>query len=72
MDDDVMSNAAYYRSREEAERASAIQAPTDDIRQMTYNWLGATRNSPPSSNRSDDTTPKGHPFLWPHLLRPSL
>ena len=34
MDDDAMSNAAYYRSREEAERASANQAPTDDIRQI--------------------------------------
>lgn len=34
MYDDVMSNAAYYRSREEAERASAEQAPTDDIRRI--------------------------------------
>ena len=31
MDDDVMSNAAYYRSREENERALANQAPADDI-----------------------------------------
>jgi hypothetical protein len=31
MDDDVMSNAAYYRSREEVERALAGQAPVDDI-----------------------------------------
>jgi hypothetical protein len=31
MTDDVMSNAAYYRSREEAERALANQAPADDI-----------------------------------------
>ena len=34
MDDDVMSNAAYYRSREEAERALAHQAPVDDIRNI--------------------------------------
>jgi hypothetical protein len=34
MDDDVMSNAAYYRSREEAERASAHQAPSDDVREI--------------------------------------
>lgn len=34
MYDDVMSNAAYYRSREEAERASAQQAPTEDIRRI--------------------------------------
>jgi len=34
MDDDVMSNAAYYRSREEAERASAHQSPTNDIREI--------------------------------------
>ena len=31
MTDDVMSNAAYYRSREETERALADQAPVDDI-----------------------------------------
>jgi hypothetical protein len=31
MKDDVMSNAAYYRSREESERALARQAPLDDI-----------------------------------------
>ena len=31
MDDDVMSNAVYYRSREVAERALADQAPVDDI-----------------------------------------
>ena len=31
MVDDVMSNAAYYRSREEAERTLANQAPASDI-----------------------------------------
>ena len=31
MDDNVISNAAYYRSREETERALADQAPVDDI-----------------------------------------
>jgi hypothetical protein len=31
MDDDVMSNVAYYRSREQAERALANQAPAADI-----------------------------------------
>ena len=31
MNDDVLSNAAYYRSREEAERALADRAPVDDI-----------------------------------------
>ena len=31
MDDNVISNAAYYRSREETERALADQAPLDDI-----------------------------------------
>ncbi len=31
MDENVMSNAAYYRSREETERALAHQAPVDDI-----------------------------------------
>lgn len=36
MDDDVMSNAAYYRSREEAERDSAHQAPTDEIRKIHF------------------------------------
>lgn len=36
MDDDVMSNAAYYRSREEAERESAHQAPSDEIRKIHF------------------------------------
>ena len=34
MNDHVMSNAAYYRSREEAELALAQQAPVDDIRRI--------------------------------------
>jgi hypothetical protein len=34
MDDAVMTNAEYYRSREEAERDLARQAPADDIRQI--------------------------------------
>ena len=31
MNDDVSSNAAYYRSREVSERALASQSPVDDI-----------------------------------------
>jgi hypothetical protein len=31
MNDDVGSNAAYYRAREQTERALADQAPADDI-----------------------------------------
>ena len=31
MDEDVMRNAAYYRSREQTERALADRAPVDDI-----------------------------------------
>ena len=34
MDDDGMSNAAYYRSKEKAERASAQQASSDDVREI--------------------------------------
>lgn len=34
MGDDVMSNAAYFRSREEAEKALAQQAAADDIRSI--------------------------------------
>ena len=34
MDDDVLSNAAYFWYREEAERTLADQAPADDIRQI--------------------------------------
>lgn len=34
MNDDVVSNAAYYRSREEAERDLAHQAPVEDIRKI--------------------------------------
>ena len=58
-DDDVMSNAAYYRSREEAERALAHQAPTDEIRkihfqlaeryaQLVEEFEGQWQASPPS------------------------
>ncbi|HTK59091.1 MAG TPA: hypothetical protein VL336_08930 [Sphingomicrobium sp.] len=36
MDDDIVSNAAYYRSREEVERKSAHQAPTDEIRKIHF------------------------------------
>jgi len=31
MTDDALSNAAYFRSREQAERALAKQAPTVDV-----------------------------------------
>lgn len=34
MNDDVRGNAAYYRSREEAERDLAHQAPVEDIRKI--------------------------------------
>jgi hypothetical protein len=33
-DDDVVSNAAYYRPREESELALAHQASVDDIRNI--------------------------------------
>jgi hypothetical protein len=34
MDDDVMSNAAYYRNRERSERDLADRAPAEDIREI--------------------------------------
>jgi hypothetical protein len=34
MDDKFMSNAAYYRSRAEAEQNLAQQAPAEDIRNI--------------------------------------